>query len=127
MRTPIFLVLLILLSACGSKNQTETTPANSLQDKVISTWEGLIPCADCPGILYNLELKNDSSYNSQMVYQEKPVDPVINSGRWSIDADGKIKLISSGKDTAFLLSLSKCTPTIFASATMLFVSTFIIL
>lgn len=100
MKNNFIFFLLVLLSACASKNQKEISVANPLKEKAISTWEGVIPCADCPGIVYTLTLKKDSNYIGKMVYEEKSVEPIIDSGNWIINDTGKIILSSAEKGSS---------------------------
>lgn len=105
MKNYFLFFLAIFLVACTSKKQNSVSTTRSLEEQVISTWEGEIPCADCPGILYTLDLKNDNLYSGKLVYLEKSVDPFASNGTWSIDAEGKIVLTPStkGSSSQFLL------------------------
>jgi len=54
-----------------------------------------MPCADCPGIHYQLDLKPDHTFSSHMKYQER--DATFNdSGRWELANNGKM-LVLQGK------------------------------
>ncbi|MDN5869459.1 MAG: copper resistance protein NlpE [Nitrococcus sp.] len=56
-----------------------------------STYQGLLPCADCPGIDYHLNLLPDHSYHMRLDYQGR--DASFNEyGRWRL-ADGGKKLL----------------------------------
>jgi uncharacterized lipoprotein NlpE involved in copper resistance len=83
-----------ILISCGTKqNKASTDEANqSLTEAVSGTWQGTIPCADCPGIEYELNLKPDHTYTEQSVYLEENVDPFIEKGRWQISEDSIITL-----------------------------------
>lgn len=94
------LVLIILLTACAPKENNSNKAANTLSDQVISAWEGEIPCADCPGIVYSLNLKKDNSYSEKLVYLEKSVEPFVNNGTWSMSADSIIILTPSAKGSS---------------------------
>lgn len=62
-----------------------------------ATYRGVLPCADCPGIEYHLDLYTDGTYALRLVYQEKPEsDSVFDDiGRWSI-SQGRPSLVLRG-------------------------------
>lgn len=105
MKNYFLLVLVILLQACAPEANHSNKAAKMLSDQVIAAWEGEIPCADCPGILYSLDLKKDKNYSEKLVYLEKSVEPFVNSGTWSIGADSVITLTPATNEgsTQFLL------------------------
>lgn len=45
---------------------------------------GTIPCADCPGIQYKLELRSDHTFSRQMIYEERHAI-VGDSGTWELN------------------------------------------
>lgn len=51
------------------------------------TYEGVIPCADCPGIELQVELNYDNSYRIHTVYQERDVE-IHSEGSFDWDQDG---------------------------------------
>lgn len=56
-------------------------------DKIIGTWRGVIPCADCPGISYNLTLNEDNSYEETLIYQDRSAQPYTQTGMWRVNED----------------------------------------
>jgi hypothetical protein len=38
---------------------------------LIGHYSGTLPCADCPGIIINFDLKEKAKYSSEMIYMEK--------------------------------------------------------
>lgn len=63
-------------------------PANidDLLGNYMGTYEGIIPCADCPGIDTKLTLNKDYTYSLSMVYQEKgDGKPFESSGSWKVN------------------------------------------
>lgn len=57
------------------------------------TYVGLLPCADCEGILTNITLKSDGSYQKTEVYNGKGEKMFIESGTFTwYDAGSKIRL-----------------------------------
>jgi len=54
-----------------------------------SSFEGDLPCADCPGIRYQIDLFPDRVYYQRMDYLERNV--VVDSiGNWAMSGDGKL-------------------------------------
>lgn len=61
----------------------------------MGTWTGTIPCADCPGIDYTLELNPDSTFRERMVYQGRSAIPFVQSGTWGV-RDRRVRLNKQG-------------------------------
>jgi copper homeostasis protein (lipoprotein) len=53
-----------------------------------ATFVGIWPCADCPGIRYQVNLFPDHTFISRMIYQERAIRS-DDHGRWSLASDGK--------------------------------------
>jgi heat shock protein HslJ len=84
----------LLLQRTGGAASASTGEESALQD-LPATFTGMMPCADCPGIHYRLDLKPDHSFSSQMVYDER--DATFNdSGSWELADNGKM-LVLKGK------------------------------
>ena len=61
------------------------------------TYEGVLPCADCPGIKTRLTLGNDGTFEKQSQYLDRDVVPRTERGQFSWQADGNtISLGTSG-------------------------------
>ncbi len=76
---------LILLNSCSLEKSEFPT----------GTFYGVLPCADCPGISYELQINSDSTYVEKMVYQERSGEVMSHSGK--IDFSGKGILTLTGK------------------------------
>lgn len=50
------------------------------------TFYGITPCADCPGILYELELKEDFTFSEKSTYLDREAE-VKNLGTYTIEED----------------------------------------
>lgn len=92
--TPFTTGLLIFFSvSCttgpGSGLSTEPVDVavteNVRNDRIIGTWRGVIPCADCPGISYNLTLNEDNSYEETLIYQDRSAQPYTQTGMWRVN------------------------------------------
>ncbi|MBD8488754.1 copper resistance protein NlpE N-terminal domain-containing protein [Echinicola sp. CAU 1574] len=84
MKNLLYLCLfgLIVLASCVSEKK----------EVPIGTYYGVLPCADCPGISYELTLENDSSYIEKMIYQDRSSEVSQHKGNFVMDADGMITL-----------------------------------
>lgn len=55
-----------------------------LLSKLPATFMGMLPCADCPGIQYQLNLNADHTFMSRMTYEERNTS-FDDSGTWEIN------------------------------------------
>lgn len=108
MRYPSFLfaALLGILSACGGGNKQPAvdSTAASVSDspyanisspaaKVAGSYQGTLPCADCPGIDYQISLYDNSRYEELMVYRDRNNNRAsIDTGMWKLENDSIIIL-----------------------------------
>src|SRR5690606_8410075 len=74
---------------------------NVLNDKVIGTWRGVIPCADCPGISYNLTLNENNSFEETLLYQDRRGQPFTQRGTWRIN-NGVLELNNTAEERSRL-------------------------
>ncbi len=65
-------------------------------------YEGVLPCADCPGMQTRLLLRMDGSFEIRTQYLERQVAPQTASGRfnWN-DAGSRITLDAAGSGQQF--------------------------
>lgn len=56
------------------------------------TYQGLIPCADCPGIDYHLNLLPDHRYALRMSYRDREAQ-FDEQGRWQLSGNGKVLIL----------------------------------
>ncbi|MGB5382528.1 MAG: META domain-containing protein [Lutimonas sp.] len=113
MKTLPTLFLLIILTSCGSSQQTYIEPhtqehlnvhenfaANQQKEiadkefafKVKGIYEGLVPCGDCSGIETKVQLYPDMMYRTEMTYKGKSDAPIVRSGKYSVANNGVILL-----------------------------------
>ena len=57
-----------------------------------ATFVGILPCADCPGIRYQVDLLPDHKFSSRMTYAERNTR-LDDSGSWQFANDGKTLLL----------------------------------
>lgn len=86
--------LLSFLFACSTTKQVviKQAAATALKQQVISTWNGEIPCADCPGIAYQLRLNQNDSFEERLIYLDRDVNAFNRKGTWEMGSDSIITL-----------------------------------
>jgi len=92
---------LALMPGRGVAQSSPGTPLASLP----STFSGILPCADCPGIRYHLNLFPDGVFYLRMTYQERNVTS-DDIGRWVVSSDRKILMLKGARETPVMFALS---------------------
>lgn len=110
--TGLFFLLFGLLISCQTKKKDqqqtkeetpqEITTGDNSQNALdwAGTYEGILPCADCPGIETTLILNNEETYQIEQVYQERAVKNE-EAGRFEWDATGGKITLYNAEDQAF--------------------------
>lgn len=70
-----------------------------------ATFEGVTPCADCPGIKVTITLRSDRSYTLHRVYLERPTS-FNEQGTWSYDAQRARLTLTPTKGTPEFFSVT---------------------
>jgi uncharacterized lipoprotein YbaY/heat shock protein HslJ len=60
------------------------------------SFDGTLPCADCPGIVHQLALFSDGAYYLRREYLERPSGIVDEVGTWAVSTDGKTLALYGG-------------------------------
>jgi len=123
MRFLLASLLLLALYSCGSSSETSSTYVNPHAqahaqmhqehyqeelnkelkrqlEKFSGAYSGTLPCPDCEGVAFELELNPDLSYRSKAIYMGKSEEPLIKQGSYAVSDNWKIKL---DQNTANLL------------------------
>jgi uncharacterized lipoprotein NlpE involved in copper resistance len=95
---------LLAVGACtspgGSAAARNPDPAHNSRNAVdwAGRYEGVLPCADCPGIRTRLVLTADGRYELSTQYIDRQAAPVLRSGRfeWN-EAGNTITLATPGE------------------------------
>ncbi len=97
-------ILILALAGCvNSKNNAESKPASEdLKKEVISTWKGILPCADCEEIHYTLSILPDGKYDASSLYMGKSAGELKVSGNWELSSDSLLILLEGKTKTIFL-------------------------
>lgn len=77
-----FIIVLSGISCNTSKQSTQTIKS---VNELSGTYIGTIPCADCEGIIYELQLKSDNTYNNSLIYKGKSDTPIKKSGTYTFN------------------------------------------
>jgi heat shock protein HslJ len=95
MRTLYLLALALALTACVPRQAddgapTGADPAHSSRNSLdwAGTYEGVLPCADCPGIQTRLTLNRDESYELGSLYLDRDNAARVVRGRFSWQPSG---------------------------------------
>lgn len=81
-------ILFVLISCNGQKNQQETADFEAEQSdlNLPAIYTGTLPCADCPGINYQLIIKDDG-FTELSQYQDRSPATFEETGTWKITDD----------------------------------------
>lgn len=92
-KVPFLVLLFTSLFWLGCSNPSTTAKESTeLYTALDSNWYGIIPCADCPGISYELTLHSNNQFQLSTEYLEKG-DGISVAGNWMISSDSTIRLI----------------------------------
>jgi len=68
-----------------------------------SSFSGVLPCADCPGLQYHIDFHDDGSYQLRMTYLERGANgagkDVDEAGAWQLVLDGQRVTLRSDQNT----------------------------
>src|SRR5690606_511515 len=97
------MIVALAVTACQTKKTASTEgadPAHNSRNSVdwAGTYEGTLPCADCPGIRYTITLNDDDTYVLKTRYLERGDSVFTESGTFAWDEHGgKITLSDRGE------------------------------
>ena len=55
--------------------------------KLSGTYEGTLPCADCPGLQSIITFNPNGTFNMEETYLERSESPTITEGEWALDGE----------------------------------------
>jgi len=73
---------------------------------VPATFLGVLPCADCPGIEYRLELFADAAFYLRMTYQGPEAGEFDDIGTWLRSSDGRTLALYGGREAPVLFAIA---------------------
>lgn len=96
------LAVLLMLTACQPDDTDSTFDWRAVVDFPAS-FSGTLPCADCPGIDYQLNLFADQSFFLQTDYQDRDPGRFFQLGRWQLHAQNTLVLLSDQQNYRFAI------------------------
>ena len=57
------------------------------KSKLSGTYEGTLPCADCPGLQTLITFNSDGTFHMEETYLERDSKPTISNGEWVLNGD----------------------------------------
>lgn len=113
MKKILLLIGLFSLPACNSQtanngadssNTTSQHPVGQ-PPKLTGTFQGTLPCADCPGINYQVTLFDDHTYSELTAYQGRGMNlATVEKGTWKQLSDSTVLIQRKKDSSSFLLS-----------------------
>lgn len=112
---PIALCILALaFTSCQNNGASDSTSSSHLMEDSATvidmhtsqialdwngTYEGILPCADCPGIKMTLELRDDNTFTERLEYLEKQDGNFTETGKiiWHVPGNS-ITLLSENDE-----------------------------
>jgi len=67
-----------------------------------ATFTGVLPCEDCPGVDYHLNLFADGSFFLRTVRRDQPMGTTDDIGRWDLSSDGDTLLLTGSQGPRYL-------------------------
>jgi uncharacterized membrane protein len=95
--------IFVIIVGCSSAPET-TTENKDVTFLTNGIWLGMLPCADCDGIDYQLNLKNDFTFKQKLAYKGKSEELFIDEGSWDFVSDSIISIYGSEETKLFLIT-----------------------
>lgn len=92
--TTFILLSWAFLMACQTSNQHDVIKKGPA-DRISGNWEGIIPCDECSGMEYSLELKNNGTFREKLSYIFGGKKTIKNTGKWDLSGDTLLVLNGS--------------------------------
>jgi uncharacterized membrane protein/uncharacterized lipoprotein NlpE involved in copper resistance len=104
MKKILILLTITFLIIIGCSSAPEFVPdPKSVTFLTNGIWLGMLPCADCEGIDYQINLKNDYTFKQKSVYKGKSEEIFIDEGRWGFVSDSVIAVSGNEDYKMFLI------------------------
>jgi heat shock protein HslJ len=95
---PLALLFPLLMSA-GCAGSRGNAPAAAPFAPLPATYTGVLPCADCPGIRYQINLLPEDVFHLRMTYLERPAASDLDDiGTWLLSSDGNTLILAGGHE-----------------------------
>lgn len=94
----------VLLGGCSGQ-AGDTANNKTIQSLEGTTYSGVIPCADCPGILYEISFDDNQQYRASSTYIGESNRPFTEQGSWEVKSDTVIVLQGDSSKSSRRLAL----------------------
>lgn len=104
-RAALLALLAAFATACVTMSGNRGTP---VPGDLAGFYSGVLPCADCPGLRYELALRPDRLFMLQVTYLDRPdseANPRRLAGAWTLSADRAMLVLRSNDETAMLFAV----------------------
>lgn len=81
MKKSLLILLIVVISLAA------VISGGCSKSELSGTYEGTLPCADCPGLLTLITLNPDGTFDMEETYLESDVEKIITEGTWVLDGD----------------------------------------
>ena len=81
-----FLAIFIAIRLSIAFNYMNSEESEAYPAELPVSYSGYLPCADCPGISYNLEI-DKGRFTETRFYEDRSDEPFVKSGKWRINDD----------------------------------------
>ncbi|WP_142684314.1 copper resistance protein NlpE N-terminal domain-containing protein [Chitinophaga polysaccharea] len=116
MKKMLIPVLLTAFLACNNNTSSSrndstaqtTATAIGTPTVVTGTYQGTLPCADCPGMDYQISLFNDHTFSELVAYQGRGQGIAsVETGTWKQTSDSTVMILKKTDSSSFLASEGK--------------------
>lgn len=95
---------LLLLSGCQPQDETDSAIDWRAAMDFPASFSGTLPCADCPGVNYQLNLFADQSFFLQTDYIDREQQRLYQLGRWQLHDQDTLVLLSDLQNYRFAIN-----------------------
>ncbi|MFY0252841.1 copper resistance protein NlpE N-terminal domain-containing protein [Chitinophaga sp. 30R24] len=105
-------LLMIAMAACNHRSNSlandNSNNTGHSATQLTGTYQGTLPCADCPGMDYQVSLYDDHTFSELVAYQGRGQDiATVASGTWQQTSDSTVMLKKKTDSSSFLASEGK--------------------
>ncbi|CAL1521317.1 copper resistance protein NlpE N-terminal domain-containing protein [Chitinophaga sp. MM2321] len=109
-------VFIAVLAACNNNTTPGTqgdstaaaTPVKTVIKPVTGTYQGTLPCADCPGMDYQVTLFDDHTFSELVAYQGRGLGIAqVETGTWKQLSDSTVLIEKKTDSSSFLAADGK--------------------
>jgi len=95
----------LLLRSVAAPASASAAPAKEPLGALPASFTGTLPCADCEGIDYHLDLFPDRSFFLRQEYRGKPDGRFDDIGSWGLSSDGQVLVLYGGREAKLRFEL----------------------